>query len=311
MQVVLDVALPVFGIMVAGYIGGRTVLGEMASHALSQFVYWFALPAVLFLGMARQSLGDIFNLPFIGAYLGAMLVVYLLGAVIGRLIAREDKAVHAMQGLNACFSNTGYMGIPLFIAAFGAERLLPAIIATVIMSAIMTGIAVIVLELVRSGGRSLGGALGDVARALIRNPLIVASVAGLLWNLAGLPLPVPLINFCQLTGSAAGPCALFAIGIFLAGRPLDFAAWRTVGWLVPLKLVVQPALTWLLIVTLFPLDRFWTGAALLLAALPTGALTFVVAQQYQVYVERTSQVILLSTLASVPVLSVLLIVYAG
>ncbi|MEW5729506.1 MAG: AEC family transporter, partial [Pseudomonadota bacterium] len=149
MQVVLDVALPVFAIVVAGYAGGRTVLGQTASQALSAFVYWFALPAVLFLGMARQPLDQIFNLPFIGAFLGAMLVVYALGGLIGRLLRRDRAEIHAMQALNACFSNTGYMGIPLFLAAYGPDRLLPAIIATVIMSAVMVGVAVIVLELVR------------------------------------------------------------------------------------------------------------------------------------------------------------------
>ncbi|MEW5726729.1 MAG: AEC family transporter, partial [Pseudomonadota bacterium] len=151
--------------------------------------------------------------------------------------------------------------------------------------------------------------LAEVGKALARNPLILSSFAGLAWNALGLPLPRPLVNLCQLMGSAAGPCALFAIGVFLAGRPLRFS-WGEIGWMVPLKLVAQPLLTWALIATLFPLDRFWTGAALLLAALPTGALTFVVATQYQVYVERTSQVILWSTIASVPVLSAILIAYA-
>ncbi len=309
MQVVLDVALPVFAIVAAGYVGGRTVLGESASQALSAFVYWFALPAVLFLGMARQPLDQIFNLPFIGAFLGAMVIIYALGGLAGRLRRRDRAEVHAMQGLNACFSNTGYMGIPLFVAAYGPDRLLPAIIATVIMSAVMVGLAVIVLELVRAKGRPPAEALAEVARALARNPLIVSSFAGLGWNAAGLALPTPVVNLCQLMGSAAGPCALFAIGVFLAGRPLR-VSWGEVGWIVPLKLVAQPLLTWALIATLFPLDRFWTGAALLLAALPTGALTFVVATQYQVYVERTSQVILWSTIASVPVLSAILIAYA-
>lgn len=310
MQVVLDVALPVFAIVIAGYGGGRTVLGQAAAPALSAFVYWFALPAVLFLGMARQTLADIFNLPFIGAFLGAMLAVYALGGLLGRLIQRDRPEVHAMQALNSAFSNTGYMGIPLFLAAFGPERLLPAIIATVVMSVVMVGLAVIWIELALSAGRGLGHALADVGKALVKNPLILSSFAGLLWNLSGLPLPQPMTNFCQLMGAAAGPCALFAIGVFLAGRPLTLA-WRQVGWMVPLKLVVQPLLTWALIVTVFPLDHFWTGAALLLAALPTGALTFVVASQYKVYVEPTSQVILLSTIASVPVLSWILVVYAG
>ncbi len=310
MQVVLDVALPVFAIVIAGYAGGRTVLGQASSGALSAFVYWFALPGVLFLGMARQKLDDIFNLPFIGAFLGAMLAVYALGGLLGRVLHRDRSEVHSMQALNAAFSNTGYMGIPLFLAAFGPERLLPALIATIIMSVVMVALAIIWIELAQSAGNGIGHALADVGKALVKNPLIVSSFAGLAWNLTGLPLPKPAVNFCQLIGAAAGPCALFAIGVFLAGRPLSLN-WRAVGWMVPLKLVVQPLLTWALIVTLFPLDRFWTGSALLLAALPTGALTFVVASQYKVYVEETSQVILLSTIASVPVLSVILVVYAG
>lgn len=310
MQVIVDVALPVFAIIVAGYFGGRSVLGQSASTALSAFVYWFALPAVLFLSMARQPLGQIFNGNFLGAFLGSMLIVYFGGALLGRVLRRDSWANHSLQGLNAAFSNTGYMGIPLFLAAFGADHLLPVLIATVVMSVVMVGLAVIWIELAQSAGSGIVHALRDVARALVTNPLIVSSVAGLAWNLTGLPVPKPVVTFCQLVGAAAGPCALFAIGVFLAGRPLVLA-WRRVGWMVPLKLVVQPLLAWVLIHTLFPLDPFWTGATLLLAALPTGALTFVVASQYQTYVEETGQVILMSTIASLPVLSVILVVYAG
>lgn len=310
MQVVFDVVLPVFAIVVAGYGGGRSVLGQTASTALSAFVYWFALPAVLFLSMARQPLEQIFNGSFLGAFLGSMLVVYFGGGLLGRLVGRRPWAEHSLQGLNAAFSNTGYMGIPLFVAAYGADHLLPALIATVVMSVVMVGLAVIWIELAQSAGNGIVHALRDVGGALVRNPLIVSSVAGLAWNLGGWPLPTPAVNFCQLVGAAAGPCALFAIGVFLAGRPLSLA-WRKVGWMVPLKLVVQPVLAWVLIKTVFPLDPFWTGATLLLAALPTGALTFVVASQYQTYVEETSQVILLSTIASVPVLSLILVLFVG
>lgn len=310
MQVIVDVALPVFAIIVAGYFGGRSVLGQSASTALSAFVYWFALPAVLFLSMARQPLGQIFSGNFLGAFLGSMLIVYFGGALLGRALRRDGWANHSLQGLNAAFSNTGYMGIPLFLAAFGADHLLPALIATVVMSVVMVGLAVIWIELAQSAGNGIVHALRDVARALVTNPLIVSSVAGLAWNLTGLPVPKPMVTFCQLVGAAAGPCALFAIGVFLAGRPLA-PAWRRVGWMVPLKLVAQPLLAWVLIQTLFPLDPFWTGATLLLAALPTGALTFVVASQYQTYVEETSQVILMSTIASLPVLSAILVAVAG
>lgn len=306
MAVVLNVALPVFAIILAGYIAGRVrILDDAASAALNAFVYWFALPAVLFLGIARRRIDEIFNGAFIGAFLGAMLTVYALGSLIGWLIHRERGEVVNMQGLNAAFSNTGYMGIPLFLAAFGPGKLAPAILATVIMSTVMTGTAVIVLELLRSAGRGLVGAFSDVTLALAKNPLIIASVAGTAMSLAEVPLPVPIVNFAEILGASAGPCALFAIGLFLAGRPLA-ADLGEVGWISALKLLWQPLITWLLIETLFPLDAEWRSAAIILAALPTGALTFVVAQRYEVYVERTSAAILVSTILSVPTLSLLL-----
>jgi len=312
MSVVFNVALPVFAIILAGVLSGKAkLLGPASSEALNKFVYWMALPPVLFLGTARRSLAEIFNAPFIGAFLGAMLAVYALGAAIGWLVRRERTQIHCMQGLTACFSNTGYMGIPLFLAAFGPDHLGPAILATVIMSAIMVGIAVIWLEFANSHGHGLGKAFGDVGRALATNPLIVSTAAGIAWSalLPGVAVPRPVATFCELMGAAAGPCALFAIGLFLASRSLK-ADMVEVGWISALKLLAQPVLTWALTETLFPMDPFWTGSAIILAALPTGALTFVVAQQYQIYVDRTSSAILVSTVLSVVTLSALLVVYA-
>lgn len=122
-------------------------------------------------------------------------------------------------------------------------------------------------------------------------------------------VPKPIATFCEMMGSPAGPCALFAIGLFLASQRLT-AGLAEAGWISALKLLVHPALAWVLTQTLFPMDPFWTGSAVILAALPTGALTFVVASQYQTYVERTSSAILVSTVLSVVTLSALLAVYA-
>ncbi|MBI1206310.1 MAG: AEC family transporter [Azospirillum sp.] len=312
MHTVADVALPVFSIILAGFLSGRWgLLGQASSEALNKFVYYMALPPVLFLGTARRPLAEVLNGPFIGAFLGAMLIVFLVGMLFGWLLQRREPEVHVLQGLNACFSNTGYLGIPLFIAAFGRDHLAPAILGTIIMSAVMVGLAVILLELARNLGHGARRSLALVARALSRNPLIIAPALGILWaeTLGGALLPQPMINFCELLGASAGPCALFAIGLFLAGRPLTAEAGDMV-WMVALKLFWQPVLTWLLAEYVFAMDPFWTASAIILAALPTGALTFVVAQQYQVYVEATSAVILVSTIVSVITVSSLLALYA-
>ncbi|HET8728626.1 MAG TPA: AEC family transporter [Alphaproteobacteria bacterium] len=310
MSAVFNVALPVFAIILAGYVSGRVgLLGQASSEALNKFVYWIALPPLLFLAMARASLGEILHWPFIGAFLGSVLAVWGLALLIGAAVHRGRAPILTMQGMNASFSNTGYMGIPLFVAAFGEAGLPPASLATVIMSVVAVGIAVVSLELSGADRRGVGRAVGDVVRALARNPLVVAPVLGIAWSETGVPLPAPVVNFCELTGASASPCALFAIGLFIASRPLA-ANLAEVGWISALKLFVQPLICWLLIILAFPMEPFWAASAIILAALPTGALTFVVAQQYQVYVERTSAVILVSTVLSVVTLSALLAIYA-
>ncbi len=310
MSAVLNVALPVFAIIAAGFACGRfRILGQDASEALNKFVYWVALPPLLFFSMARAPIQEVLHLPFIGAFLGGVLVVWALGMVDGWLGGAESGGELTMRGMSATFSNTGYMGIPLFVAAFGAEAgLPPASLATVIMSAVCVGLAVVGLEVTGAERRPLATVLRDVALALVKNPLVVSPVLGLAWSATGLAVPLPFANLFQLLGAAAGPSALFAIGLFLASRPLVADLGR-VGWICTLKLLVQPLVTGLLAITVFPMEPFWQASAILLAALPTGALTFVVAQKYGVYVERASTVILLSTVLSVFTLSGLLAIY--
>ncbi len=311
MQAVLDVVLPVFGIILAGYLAGRfRILGMESSEALNRFTYFFALPALLFIGMARVPVGQVINLPFIATFLGGLFAVFALALLVARWAFPGPLAARTMGALAAVFANTGYMGIPLFLTAFGPEGTLPAVIATVLLGAVVMGTGIILIELDLSKGGGLGKALRDVAFALLRNPLLTAPVAGLVWGALGFPLPAPLATFADILGASAGPCALFAIGLFLATRSLTalMGGRRAieVTWLMALKLVVQPFVTWLL-ARWFGLDPFWTASAVILAALPTGALVFVMATQYGIYVERASAVILASTIISVVTLSVAMI----
>ena len=308
MSAVFNVALPVFAIILAGVLVRRGgLLGPASSEALNGFVYWIALPPLLFLGMARSDIRETLHGPFIGAFLGSMLAVWLIAAVAGAVVLRARPAVYTMQGLNAGFGNTGYLGIPLLVTAFGEPAIAPATLATVIM-ALAVGAEAALLEMLARSGAGAAAALRSAGRALIRNPILVAPIAGLAWSASGLALPVPAVTLFELTGAAAGPCALFAIGLFLGGRRLASDP-AEIAWITALKLLGQPLICYALAVWAFPMDPFWTASAVILAALPTGALAFVVAQGYGVYEERTSAVILVSTVASIVPLSILLAHY--
>lgn len=308
MSAVFNVALPVFAIILAGF-GARRInlLGPASSEALNGFVYWIALPPLLFLGMARSGIRETLHWPFIGAFFGSAMAVWLVAMVIGFLLYRERPEILSMQGLNAGFGNTGYLGIPLLVTAFGEAAIAPATLATVIM-ALAVGAQASALDVMARKGGGIGATLQTLGRALIRNPLLMSPVAGLAWAAGGLPLPTPFVTLFELTGAAAGPCALFAIGLFLGGRRM-VSDLGEITWITVLKLLGQPLICYWLATTLFPMDPFWTACAVILAALPTGALAFVVAQSHGTYEERTSAVILVSTVASIVPVSILLAIY--
>ena len=306
MSAFIDVALPVFAIILAGFVAGRAgILGAASSEALSKFVYWIALPPLLFLGTARAPLDQFFNLPFLGAFLGGCAIAWVMASLIGGLLYRPPAGSVVLQGMNASFPNTGYMGIPLFLAAFGEPGLAPAILATVAVAVVNIAVAIIGLEACAVSRRGALRLPLQAGRAVATNPLVLSSALGVAWSHYALSIPAPAQTLLDLLGATAGPCALFSIGLFLAFRPLR-ADLLEAGWISVIKLIWQPLATWLLIATVFPLTPFWAASALILAALPTGALVFVVAQQYGVYADRTSSVILVSTVASVITVSLVL-----
>jgi len=310
MQSIFNVVLPVFAIILTGFLAGRwRFLGDDSSEALNRFVYYVALPVLLFHSMAKVEPGVIFDWPFMAAYIGGLLITLSLAMAWARCLFGGRLAENALFAMATVFSNTGYMGIPLALTAFGADGALPAILATVIHSALLIAIFVTLIEtdLSVDGGM---GVVADVVRALARNPLLLSPLAGIAWAFTGIPLPAPVDTFCTILGAAAGPCALFAIGLFLSSQSAGGAA-REVGSMTVLKLLVHPTITWVLAVMVFEVRPLWATVAVIMAALPTGASVFVLAQRYGIYVQRSSAAILISTILSVITLSVLFSVWRG
>ncbi len=307
---ILNVVFPVFGIMLAGYLAGRfRILGNESSEALNRFVYFIALPALFFISMARVSLDQVFNLPFLAAYGGGVTFTFVLAFVVARFAFPNRLGALGLGGLSAIFSNTGYMGIPLLMLAFGEAGMLPAIITTILNGAVIMALGIALLELDVHQGKGAATVLRGVLGGILRSPLVISAVLGLGASALGLPIPQALATFCDILGAAAGPCALFAIGLFMVGK--SFTAGMTeVGWLVLLKLAVQPLVTWWLAFQVFTMDPIWAAGALIQSALPTGALVFVLAQQYGIYIQRSTAVIMISTVVSLATLSALF-VYLG
>jgi len=288
--------LPVFGLVACGYLAGRLGLVTQASSvALNQFVYAFALPAMLFIAVYRGSLDEILSGGFLAAVILATLGTAIAGFALSYFVAGASPAESTLRALNASFANTGYLGIPLVSVAYGERAALPAALATVATNIVSFALAIVCLELFvnpRRGGlrRALGG--------VVRSPLIWPIALAILFVGLEIKIPLPVERFATLLAAAAGPCALFAIGLFVS--QLSIRAGAAASWpSVVLKLVMHPILMALLAYCVLSIDPFWAKIAVVCASLPLGATAFVLAQRYKLLEAETSTGAVISTAASV------------
>jgi hypothetical protein len=306
MEAVVNVVLPVFAIVLAGFACGRLrLLGPGGSEALNGFVYFAALPALFFGSLAKVELSQIFNWAYLSAYLLGMLATASAALMVGRMLFRTRGHALAVQNMAALFSNTGYMGIPLAITAFGREAALPAILATIVNGALVMGLYILWIEAQRSTASHRLHVARDALAGVFRSPLVLSAIAGILASAFAVKVPAPLLTFCDIMGAAAPPAALFAMGLFMVGKSFKGDVVE-VSAFSALKLLIQPLATFAIVAWLIPVDLAWRNVLLLMAALPTGSLVFVLASQHQTYVQRATGIILGSTLASVVTLSWLL-----
>jgi len=310
MNAVLSILLPIFGLILAGYVSGwKGWLGIGATDSLNRFVVKLALPAELFQSMAQVSRAQVDHPGFTAAFAGGMLATSAVGFLLDwrRPVERTHRMSGAViEGLAAGYANTAFIGIPLCLGVFGPAGLPPVVLATLLTVCALFALAIALVELDQQSGRGIGQTLWRVLVAMLRNPLVAAPIAGMLVNLSGLGLASPVLHFTTLLGAAASPCALVTIGLFLAETRSDAADPIAVARVVAAKLLLQPAITAFLAFVVFPMPRLWAEAAVLISALPVGTGPFMLARLYNREAAIASRATLISTVLSVATVSLLL-----
>jgi len=303
----LIIVMPVFALIFSGWGAFRLkILGPHAIAELNRFVVYLALPALLFDIMANTHGSDLWQPGFISVFLLSSAVAFALPFIV-RLRGKLPLADNALDGLNAAYPNTGYMGIPLSMIAFGSGVLAATTISIIITVCVTFAFAIILIEIGKQTEKKPLHLIWKVARSLIRNPLLVAPALGTLVSFAGISIPAPAETFLKMLGGAASPCALVALGLFLAQpRKIERDSVNAIAFLVSVKLIVMPLTAWLLSIYVFNLPTHLAQSATLLAALPAGTGPFMLAEHYRREAAITSNVILYSTVLSVLTLSAFL-----
>ena len=307
MDIIFGIILPVFGTLGLGYAAARHgAFDEAANRGLSLFVFNFALPLMLFRAIAQADLPDAMPWGYLLSYYLGAFGVYALAMIGGRLFGRRLDE-QAVLGLGGGFSNTGMLGIPLVMTAYGPDAALPLFVMIACHSLLLLPPTTALIEAAQGKGEARGAMLLKLAKSVLGTPIIWGLSCGLAFALLGIEIPGPLDAVAKGLGSAATPCALFALGASLTRYSLG-GNLREPALLVGLKTVLHPLIVWLLATQVFDVPPLWVATGVLLAALPAGITPYLFAQRYGACQSTVASAVFLSTLVSVGTLSALLFV---
>jgi malonate transporter len=303
MMDVLNLALPYFGLIFIGFAcGKRARLPEAGLAWMNFFLLYVSLPALFFRIMSRTPFEELNNLPFVVTTTLATACAFGVSAFLGKLTGRLPLRETAMAGLSGGYGNIGYMGPGLAFAVLGAKAAAPTALIFCFDSIFLFSITPLLMALTGNVRRPLLPTMGIVAREIALHPLIVAAYCGTIAAGLHLQLPVALDTVLQFLQNAAAPVALFALGVTVALRPFERVPWEIPG-VIAVKLVIHPLIIFALIHAIGPFDPLWSATALLMASLPPALNVFVIARQYDTWVEPASVAVLIGTFVSVVTLT--------
>lgn len=292
---VLTGFLAIWLVTVAGYLLARyDVLGPDGTSVLARLVFFLAAPALLFTTLARSSLTEVFT-GALAAFVASSVLVAAVGLVLARALWHRPPGEAAIGVLCASYVNAANLGLPVSAYVLGqASFVAPVLLFQVLIAA---PAALAVLDATADGPRPSPGRLLLLPT---RNPIMIGCVAGLVVSVSGWHPPPDVMRPFDLVGSAAVPLALLALGTSLRGnRPVAAGPDRAQRYTaVALKVVVQPALAYLIARFALDLRGVTLLAAVVMSALPTAQNVFVFATRYQRAESLARDSVVLSTVAA-------------
>ncbi|MBX9844295.1 MAG: AEC family transporter [Xanthobacteraceae bacterium] len=299
---VLNLALPYFGLIFLGFACGRITRIPIQGLAwMDFFIIYMTLPALFYRILARTPFEQLNNVPFIVTATLGTFAVLMLSLGIAFLFRRE-VAQAAIGQLAGAYGNIGYMGPGLALATVGAQATAPVALIFCFETLLFFSIVPFLMALARPQGKGFGALALDVVRKIALHPLMVASALGALSAALRFEPPASVDRLLQFLANASAPCALFTLGVTVALRRLNGVP-PDVAVLVLVKLVLHPVLALCLLTAFGPFDPNWVKAAVLMAALPPALNVFVLARQYNSWLDPASASVLVGTLLSVATLT--------
>ena len=284
---ILLIIFPIFAVAAAGYVYARWQRPDMTlANKMNMDVF---LPALIFHVLAGRA----FDLKTYGFLALGGLIVVLGSGVLLLPVARALNIQAKTLIPPMMFTNTGNLGLPLAVLAFGNEALPAAVVLFIVTNTLQF---------------TLGMYIMDPQTRLLyifRIPMIVATLAGLLFSTAGWTLPKVLALPIEMLGQIAIPLMLFSLGVRMVDIGLrDWNIGLLGALLCPLSGIVIAAV----LLTLLPLTPMQGGLLLIFSALPPAVLNYIIAETYRQEPAKVASIVMLGNLMSALIIPVVLAV---
>lgn len=272
---ILSITGPIYLAVLLGYACTRLGLFARADMRLfGKFVINLALPALLFNALSSRSVGEILNPGYMAAYALAGLLMIGVGLIAARVLARQPLHYASMFAMGMSCPNSGFVGYPVVLLTLGGSVAGVGLALNMMVENLLLIPLLLALADLEGSRGEAGQVVLRTLKGLVRNPMIIAIVAGLLASLLGWTPPLPLSRTVNLFAQASGALSLFVIGGSLAGQSLrgmgpavlqitlgklvlhPLLMFAVLGWLVP---VADPQLrTAVLLTTAMPIMGIYT-----------------------------------------------------
>jgi malonate transporter and related proteins len=299
---VVSAIIPVFLIILAGYLCRYFQFPDPAFWRGAERITYFVLfPALLF---SKMSTADLSGIDFLNPIIVILLlyVAMTLLLLLSRSVVKLGNAQFTSVFQGSIRFNT-YIGLAVAAALHGSHGLVAAVVMTSMMIPALNVACVMMLEFYND--RHTDNALQRIVKSIVANPLIIACVAGMGVNLAGLGLPAELIEAFNIFARAALPLGLLSVGAALTLKTINTA-------LKPLlvsslaKFFVLPVLA-MALCQWFEIDTALRNAILIFTVLPTAPASYVLARQLGGDYQLMATIITVQTLLAVVLMPLMLV----
>lgn len=292
-SIFVNIILPIVLIATVGFVLAKKL--SIEARPLARTMLYFFTPALVFSLTYKAKLSSEYASM-------AVFVVLIAGLMLGvggglARVLRYDRLTTSAFLLGCLFVNAGNYGLPLILFAFGEEGLARAAFYFTINSILIQTLGIFVAARGKANAR-------DALMNTLKMPLVYGVTLGLIFNLAHIPLPEPIVKAVDLAAGAAVPTMLVILGIEMAHARIEndraVIAMASIAKLILVPLMAFPLAAWM------GLEGVTRAVCIVEASMPTAVMATIVAVEFDARPKLVTGIVFVSTLGSLVTLTVLL-----